>query len=201
VRSAIQQALQGVRKGERGITGLETAIILIAFVVVATVFAFIVLTTGIFSAERGKETVFAGLQKARGTMEVRGGVIVTATPPNVDTIQFAVATAAGGDPIPMDPAATSLRTVIAYRDATIYDHDVPYTTVEVVGDGDLLIEPGELAIVTVAIADIGTDPGDPGAPAITANTRWTLEIQTPVGATIDLTRSMPGEIDDVMQLH
>ena len=53
---------------ERGITGLETAIILIAFVVVATVFAFIVLTTGIFSAERGKETVYAGLQKARGTI-------------------------------------------------------------------------------------------------------------------------------------
>ena len=51
-------------RDERGITGLETAIILIAFVVVATVFAFVVLTTGIFSAERGKETVFAGLQKA-----------------------------------------------------------------------------------------------------------------------------------------
>src|SRR3970040_1114445 len=77
VRPAFQHALDGVRKGERGITGLETAIILIAFVVVATVFAFIVLTTGIFSAERGKETVFAGLAKARGTMEVRGGIIVT----------------------------------------------------------------------------------------------------------------------------
>jgi flagellin-like protein len=33
-------------RDERGITGLETAIILIAFVVVATVFAFIFLTTG-----------------------------------------------------------------------------------------------------------------------------------------------------------
>src|SRR5688572_32182755 len=85
---------------ERGITGLETAIILIAFVVVATVFAFIVLTTGMFSAERGKETVFAGLQKARGTMEVRGGVVVQSacttagTPPVttcvVDSIQFQV---------------------------------------------------------------------------------------------------------------
>ena len=36
---------------ERGITGLETAIILIAFVVVASVFAFTVLSTGIFSSE------------------------------------------------------------------------------------------------------------------------------------------------------
>ena len=45
--------------GQRGVTGLETAIILIAFVVVASVFAFTVLSTGIFSAERGKETVYA----------------------------------------------------------------------------------------------------------------------------------------------
>jgi archaeal flagellin FlaB len=198
VKAFIQRALQATRKGERGITGLETAIILIAFVVVATVFAFIVLTTGIFSAERGKETVFAGLQKARGTMEIRGGVIVTATPPDVDTIQFAVATSAGGDSIPLDPAATSLRTVIAYRDANMFDHDVPYTVTVIVGDTDFLLEPGELFIITVARADID---GGSGPPTITANQRWTLELQTPVGATIDLTRSMPGEIDTVMQLH
>jgi flagellin FlaB len=195
VRPAFQHALDGVRKGERGITGLETAIILIAFVVVATVFAFIVLTTGIFSAERGKETVFAGLQKARGTMEIRGGVIVTATPPDVVDIQFAVSTVAGGDPIPLDPAATTLRTVIAYRDDTVYDHDVAYTVTVIVGDTDFLLEPGELFIVTVPVANIAP------VPTITANTRWTLELQTPVGAVIDLTRSMPGEIDTVMQLH
>src|SRR6478672_3599732 len=118
---------------ERGITGLETAIILIAFVVVATVFAFIVLTTGIFSAERGKETVFAGLQKARGTMEIRGGVVaLAATPPTVDSFQFSVSTTAGGDPIPLDPTATTQRTVIAYRDADVSVNDVPYTTTNIV---------------------------------------------------------------------
>ncbi|HWO73210.1 MAG TPA: archaellin/type IV pilin N-terminal domain-containing protein [Dehalococcoidia bacterium] len=198
MKPLIQRGVRAVRAGEEGITGLETAIILIAFVVVATVFAFIVLTTGIFSAERGKETVFAGLQKARGTMEVRGGVIATATPPNVETIQFAVATTAGGDPVPLDPAATSQRTVIAYRDATINDNDVPYTVTVIVGDADNLLEPGELFVITVAISDID---GGSGPPTITANSRWTLELQTPVGAVIDLTRSMPGEIATVMQLH
>ena len=57
------------------VTGLETAIILIAFVVVASVFAFTVLSTGIFSAERGKETVYAGLEQARGSVELKGSVI------------------------------------------------------------------------------------------------------------------------------
>ena len=54
-----------IRK-EHGVTGLETAIVLIAFVVVAAVFSFVVLSTGLFASERGKETVYAGLQKTRG---------------------------------------------------------------------------------------------------------------------------------------
>ena len=64
-------------RDERGITGLETAIVLIAFVVVAAVFAFVVLSTGLFSAERGKDTVFAGLAKTRGSMELTGSIIGT----------------------------------------------------------------------------------------------------------------------------
>ena len=62
---------------ERGITGLETAIVLIAFVVVAAVFAFVVLSTGLFSSERGKETVYAGLAKTRGSMELTGGFVAS----------------------------------------------------------------------------------------------------------------------------
>ena len=66
---------QALVKDQRGVTGLETAIILIAFVVVASVFAFTVLSTGIFSAERGKETIHAGLREARSSAELKGSVI------------------------------------------------------------------------------------------------------------------------------
>ena len=194
-------------RDERGITGLETAIILIAFVVVATVFAFVVLTTGIFSAERGKETVFAGLQKARGTMEVRGGVVVQATTCpatcTVSTIEFNVATTAGGESIPLDPSATNNRTVISYRDAAGVANDVPYTVTWVVGAGPLL-DPGELATINIDTTLIDTDATTPlvvDPPTIGPNDRWTLELQTPVGAVIDITRSMPAALDAVMQLH
>jgi archaellin len=165
---------------------------------VATVFAFVVLTTGVFSSERGKETVFAGLNKARGSMEIRGGVVVTATGTTlaVDDIQFAVSTAAGGDPIPLDPAATNNRTVIAYRDATVVDNDVTYTVTSIVGDGDTLLEPGELMTVNVDAAT-GITP----APTMAANNRFTIEVQTPVGAVIDITRQLPAELAEVMQLH
>ena len=55
-----QRVAQFIRD-QRGVTGLETAIILIAFVVVASVFAFTVLSTGIFSVAKGKETSHSGL--------------------------------------------------------------------------------------------------------------------------------------------
>jgi flagellin FlaB len=197
----MNRLLSRLRRGhtdERGITGLETAIILIAFVVVATVFAFVVLTAGVFSSERGKETVYAGLQKARGTMEVRGGVVATAAgaPLAVDDIFFIVASTASGESIPLNPAATNNRTVIAYRDGNTVDNDVVYTVTNIVGDGDTLLEPGETTLVTIDRAT-----GIDGPPAMDPNTRFTLEIQTPVGAVLDVTRQLPTELDPVMQLH
>ena len=69
-----ERIAQSIRD-QRGVTGLETAIILIAFVVVASVFAFTVLSTGIFSAEKGKETIHAGLKEARSSVELKGSVI------------------------------------------------------------------------------------------------------------------------------
>lgn len=39
-------------RDQRGITDLETAIVLIAFVVVASVFAFAVLSTGLLASEK-----------------------------------------------------------------------------------------------------------------------------------------------------
>jgi flagellin FlaB len=185
-------------RNDEGITGLETAIILIAFVVVATIFAFVVLTTGVFSSERAKETVFVGLDKARGSLEVRGGVIATSTGATlvIDTIQFTVSTTAGGASVPMDPNAVNNRTVIAYRDDLTVDNDVAYTAIDVIGDGDTLLEPGELKIITVVVAtDITPSPN------LVPNQRFTFEIQTPVGATIDLTRQLPAELREVMQLH
>jgi flagellin FlaB len=204
----LRNLIRKASRGEEGITGLETAIILIAFVVVATVFAFVVLTTGIFSAERGKETVFAGLAKARGTMEVRGGIVITdddaaivQTGITLGTIQFSVATTAGGEAIPLDFTATTNRTVIAFRDAANVGDDVTYTATPISGDADSLLEPGELFLITIDVTDIETETGAAVGSLFAPNDRITLEIQTPVGAVLDLTRSLPAQLDAVMQLH
>jgi flagellin FlaB len=183
---------------EDGITGLETAIILIAFVIVASVFAFVVLSTGLFSAERGKETVFAGLEKARGNMEVRGAVTVLDSGATVGTIEdddeivFNLANAAGGFPVLVDPAATSNSVIVNYIDADDRVADTTYTVNEIQGDGDNLLENGELFEITV---------NPPTGSTLDANEIFTLEVVPPQGGTLLIERTIPPEIDVVMDLH
>ena len=67
---------------EQGFTGLETAIVLIAFVVTSSVFAFAVLTTGLFSTDKARGAIDAALDEAGGSLEVhsvRGSTTLTAT--------------------------------------------------------------------------------------------------------------------------
>ena len=154
---------------QRGITGLETAIILIAFVVVASVFAFTVLSTGIFSSERSKETVFSGIEEAQSTLEPRGSLIafsgnVDGSTSTVFKLIFLVANAIAGEPVDLTPGYTANDsgtdpdvdstakqvTVISYKDKDQFLPDVPWT-VSYPGDddGDNLLENNEKAEITV----------------------------------------------------
>ena len=197
MRGRLTRLFRSLHKREEGITGLETAIILIAFVIVASVFAFVVLSTGLFSAERGKETVFAGLEKARGNLEVRGALTVTDTDTSgtidsADEIRFNVALAAGGFPISLDPAAYTNSVVINYIDQQNREADVTYTVNWILEDGDTLLEVGELAEITV---------NPPAASTLVPNEIFTLEVIPPSGGTNLINRTMPPAIDDVMDLH
>ena len=182
---------------EDGITGLETAIILIAFVIVASVFAFVVLSTGLFSAERGKETVFAGLEKARGNLEVRGALTVIDTDSDgaidsSDEIVFNAALAAGGFPISLDPTAYTNTVVVNWIDAQDRVPNTTYTVDWILDDGDDLLEVGELAQITV---------NPPSGSTLAENEIFTLEVVPPSGGTLLINRTMPPSIDDVMDLH
>jgi flagellin FlaB len=174
-------------RGDEGITGLETAIILIAFVVVAAVFAFVVLSTGLFSSERGKEAVYAGLAKTRGTMELSSGVIATSNGTKITKLTFDVALAAGGDSVNLDPAATTNRTVITYVDSATTLNNVVYTATEIVGNADKLLEPGELTEVAI-------DATQAGFGNIVANSTFTLEIKPPSGSYMVIQRTTPASV-------
>jgi flagellin FlaB len=176
---------------ERGITGLETAIILIAFVVVAAVFAFVVLSTGLFSSERGKEAVYAGLAKTRGTMELTGGIVATSDLTNITKVSFSLTLAAGGDSVNLNNADPTNRTVISYIDQNVTDPDVEYSTQSITGNGDLLLQPGELLTITI---DFTAQVGGP-AYAIGSNQTFVLEVKPPAGSYLVIQRTTPPSLN------
>ena len=134
-----------ISRDQRGITGLETAIVLIAFVVVSSVFAFAALSIGLFTTDKAKETIKAGLSEARGTMELKGSVVATAATTGnagtIDILAFQVGNAAG-EPIDM----TVGRVILKYTDndqAVNLDTTGEFTATQVGnGDGDFLMEKG-----------------------------------------------------------
>ncbi len=62
-------------KDEKGFTGLEAAIVLIAFVVVAAVFSYVMLGAGFFTTQKSQEVVHTGVAQASSSVELSGDVI------------------------------------------------------------------------------------------------------------------------------
>ena len=188
----LQAVLRRVRD-EQGITGLETAIILIAFVVVAAVFAFVVLSTGLFSSERGKEAVYAGLAKTRGTMELSSSVVAASNGTSVTTIDFDMTLAAGGDSVNLDPTAVTNRTVITYIDSATVVNDLAYTATPITGNANTLLEPGELIRISIDLAGAGV--------TVATNQTFTLEVKPPTGSYMVLQRTTPAAFTAINNLN
>ena len=166
-----------IHKGEKGITGLETAIILIAFVVVAAGFAYTVLSAGLFATQKSQEAVYSGLKEARSTMELRGGVIATANSTgasgDIGQITFTVSGVLGGEAIDFTAptaasgntgfaaSASSNKVVINYVDKDQSRDDL-YWTVTKLGtdDGDDLLEQNEKFQITIGNATAGSGGGN-----------------------------------------
>ena len=212
----LKRYMSQMHREQKGITGLETAIILIAFVVVASVFAYTVLSAGLFAAERGREAVHAGLEGARSTMELRGGVIALAATPggNVTGLTFTVSSALGGEPVNFTPptgnttdltvnqVASDHVVVISYIDEYQHKPDLLWTW-KPIGDDDEdnLLEEGEKFQIT-----LGGSTADAGLiqaldPDLTKGKTFTIVIKPPVGAPLRIERTIPARVDEVMNLN
>jgi len=182
---------------QRGITGLETAIVLIAFVVVSSVFAFAALSTGLFSSDKAKETIAAGLAETRGTLEQKGSIILnastTGTSGVISSIEFQVSNAAAGEPIDLTPG----NTIIRYSDknqVTNLTNTTEFTSTNIAafGDSDTLLERGEIFEIKLLALDgatLGTDLGP--------NTTFTIEVVPPRGAVLFIERTTPVSFNTV----
>ncbi|MHB8086437.1 MAG: flagellin [Dehalococcoidia bacterium] len=200
------KAMFNLHKGEKGMTGLETAIILIAFVTVAAVFGYAVLSAGLFSAERGKETIYAGLNEAKSNMELSGSVIAKSdnTTDHVKYILFTVKNAIAGNAIDMTPNSGSTlgtnKCVISLTTKNDYLNNVKWSFAPIGDDnGNNLLETGEQFEVTVDTADLGA--GLSLSQDLKANDTFSLQVKPSLGSTITIQRQLPPAIESVMDLH
>ncbi len=184
-------AIRNLHQEQRGITGLETAIILIAFVTVASVLAYSVLSAGIFSAERGKETVYKGLESAQSTLEVKGSVLgLSDNSTKLDDIQFMIALTIANEVV------DSSSIVFNYFDSDIHSEGLSGNITLSGGSTERgtvnMIEADEVHIVSIVM---------PASANITSYKAFTLQFVPPTGATITLKRTMPGTLKTVMDLQ
>ena len=68
-----------IAKQKHAVMGLEAAIILIAFVIIAGAFSFMVINQGLFATERGKTVVQDSLRQSSTPLVVDGSIMLNAT--------------------------------------------------------------------------------------------------------------------------
>ena len=191
--------LIGLYKDERGITGLETAIVLIAFVVVASVFAFTVLSTGLYGTAKAKETVETGFTVAGSTLAKKGSTVLQGSD-TVKTIKFKLANPTEGEPVDLDPE----RTMLTYSDGMnhsvgTYVETFPSPLVDEVywklewpltGTSGPTVDSGEVAEFTLDVSNLENPLG--------ANSRVQLEILPVHSAVVPVSLTTPLELKPVM---
>jgi flagellin FlaB len=77
---------------EEGFTGLEASIVLIAFIVVASVFSYVILGAGFFTTQKAQETVYRGVEQSVTNVQLVGNVygLASNTTEGIDQIRFTI---------------------------------------------------------------------------------------------------------------
>ncbi len=185
-------------RDERGITALETAIILIAFVVVAAVFAFTVLSAGTQSTEKGKQAIYSGLAEVSSSLELRGSVLAISNTVGISGtgqighLVFTVGSVAGGSAMDLTDTTGQNKVVIDYRDGTQYVSPLDWTVSwPVRRDSDDLLNDGELAKIDVDLTGVNLGP----------DMVFAIEVKPPRGGVLTIERTTPPYIDSVIDFH
>jgi archaeal flagellin FlaB len=181
-------------KNDNGFTGIEAAIILIAFVVVAAVFSTMMLGAGFFTTQKSQEVVHSGIMEVSSSLAPSGNVIVKSTADgSAGEIIFYVTNTAGGSPVDLN------KTIITYTDNDDFVSQEystgtnRWTYTPIIydpGHNDNLLESGEKYKIDLNLTTFGvkTLPG--------SNEQVKIEVKPPEGAVLVIQPTMPPELDN-----
>jgi archaeal flagellin N-terminal-like domain len=187
------------RKDDKAFTGLESAIVLTAFVVVAAVFSYVVLGAGFTTSDTAKKTIDEGVKQTTSSVELAGDVIAKSNSSKVDHILVTLQLTAGQSPVDIGSDSNAGMLVVSYADNKTYSSSVDWTK-NFVGDndGDSILEQHEKVELTLNVptdsmlmSDISTD---------VVNREFRMEIKPKIGAIVPITRVTPPQLDAVMVL-
>ena len=185
-------------RNEDAFTGLEAAIVLIAFIVVAAVFSYVMLGAGFFATGEAQRAVGTGVAQASSNLELSGPVIVAAsnTDDEVAEISFFLRLAAGGASVDMKKVTFTVSTKDDMKTYG-YEGDDKKVTSEWYANGvgrntnqnDMLendmLEKFELVKITIKVDDLK---------AIKPNERFTVEVKPDIGAALPINRVAPPDL-------
>lgn len=174
--------MRRVEREDQAFTGPEAAIVLIAIVVVASVFAYVVLGAGMATSQKSQQTMYAALGEAASGLRTGDSVIVKLDNDRgyVRFVEFDLETLA--DIAPIDPGRLTFTIATKDRLVTIPPGD-PRATITWRyrrDDGDLL-EAGEVIAVRLNAVDAIIARGD----------TFSIEITARDGASVSLARRVP----------
>jgi flagellin FlaB len=192
-------------KNDSAFTGLEAAIVLIAFVVVAAVFSYVVLGAGFFTTQKSQETVYKGVEQATSNIQMMGQVYGmgaqttgNGTAAGIEKIKFTIGLAPGA------PSVDLSKLTIVYSNETVS----PRLVQQISGTsgavyGFAATKQGS-AVTTMAgqeQIDLEFMTGYTATEQPGKNTKITIEIRPAVGASLPFTRTVPATIQTVNVLY
>ena len=186
---------------DRAFTGLEAAIVLIAFVVVAAVFSYVVLGAGFFTTQKSQETVHSGVEQASSSIEVVGNVYGYGkfdSSAAMNYTKFTVALTSGGTAVDMAKAVftyknTTERVPLTFDTGNSTGYSISQgrhwgIITKLNADTDNILEKGEQFIIVAQSQPV-------------LNEKYYIDIKPAVGAVYQVARTVPASLEVIQPIY
>ena len=165
-------------KKDAAFSGLEAAIVLIAFVVVAAVFSYVMLGAGFFATQKSQEVTYSGIKQSTSNIVLDGQLYGTMNSgyTKLEYIKFYLSIPEGGQPQKLSDIAF----LLTVNSGAVYT--IPSTKISEPTDyATKVLAAGDRTAILMQIDAYENPVGTPvGGPA--AGGSFTLEIKPKVGA-------------------
>jgi len=189
--------MKSSKRNDEGFTGLEAAIVLIAFVVVAAVFSYVVLGAGFFTTQKAQETVYKGVEQSTTNIQTIGTVygLSESTPPkNITVIKFSIGLAPGAPAIDLTKMKIVFSTPESATPAILNygtTADVTNFTAKIGTETQTALDPNEQVEISFKTEEWQVPP----------NMKMIFEIRPSVGAALPFTKTAPATISRTNALY